>query len=322
MQIGIDLTGGESSPISLFKAVVEASKLSHIDVFFHVFVSKELRENIQKSYPSLSQNIIFTVVYDYISMHENPLLAVKDHSDSSIVLGMRAIKEKQLDAFISCGHTGALVVSAKLILGTFGKIKSPGLLAFVPTKKYKVAVIDVGANISYKPENFVKYAIMGSIVQKLIHQIALPKVGLLNIGVESKKGTANYQKAHDVLMESKNKIYEFIGNIEPNEIFNGEVDVVVCDGFMGNILLKTAEGIVNFIHSRISEKIESNQASEIFESIEKEKYSGAILCGVNGLVIKCHGNSSWRSLLGAINKSIFLVEQNFISNLNLFFSSN
>jgi glycerol-3-phosphate acyltransferase PlsX len=243
-------------------------------------------------------------------MDEHPLHSLRRKKNASIPVGMRLLKEGKIDAFVSSGNTGALVSSAKMILSMLPGIHRPALLALMPTKKNPVAVLDVGANIQVKAQHLVQFAHVGAAYQKA-RGIDHPTVGILNIGSEALKGTSELRLAYQKLLNLKNAPFRFAGNIEGKSVFDGDVDVLVTDGFTGNIFLKTAEGIASLILDRLHAHIPASELkklniSDLQRHLHYAEYPGALLAGVRGIVIKCHGYTTPQGfangVLGAINQ--------------------
>ncbi|PIS01410.1 MAG: phosphate acyltransferase [Chlamydiae bacterium CG10_big_fil_rev_8_21_14_0_10_35_9] len=293
LRIGVDLMGSDNSPETLLDAVCEFASLRK-STHFYLFA----KEQLEKKLPN-TPNIHFIIAKQSIEMNENPLLAIRRKKDSSICIGMHHLKSNNIDAFISAGNTGALVTAAKTILGMQPSILRPALLATVPTKERPLAVLDVGANIELKPIHLMQFAQMGVAYLKE-KGIERPRVGLLNIGAEKLKGTSLLQEAFVMLSKlDETHHFTFVGNIEGKEVFQGVVDVLITDGFTGNVFLKTAEGIASLILDRLQENISKDifnnlqsQLNDLQKHLHYTEYPGAILCGVNGLVVKCHGYSS------------------------------
>jgi len=241
---------------------------------------------------------------EVIEMGDAPLTAIRTKKDASLVHGIQALKNGQLDAFVSLGNTGALVACATLTLPHLPGIDRPALLATLPTLQSPVAVLDVGGSVHVKADHFVAFAALGAAYQRRMHGIARPRVGLLNIGEESEKGTAKHRAAY-ALLQQPHADFTFVGNIEGRDVFRGVVDVLVTDGFTGNVFLKTAEGAAAFIldslHASLAE-LPAFQAAR--RQVDYAQYPGAVLCGVEGIVIKCHGCSSpealYHGILGAV----------------------
>ena len=245
-----------------------------------------------------------------IRADENPGLALRRKKETSLSVGLKLLKEGAIDAFVSAGNTGALVTASKRILGLFPGLRRPALLALMPTKKRPVAVLDVGANLHLKASYLIQFAHLGIAYQEA-RGIERPRLGMLNIGSEASKGTSELQTAYRALQ----KIDTFAGNIEGTSVFNGEVDVLVTDGFTGNIFLKTAEGIASLILDRIQTTLPSSVLQEIAPHLNDlqrhlhyAEHPGALLCGVLGTVVKCHGYASpeafAHSIRGAIEFSL------------------
>lgn len=323
MRIGVDLLGGDTSPIVLFEAVLQAAhQLSQSNVTFIVLathsVIKEIgllaRQRAQEVASSL--HIEYHPVSETIEMVDDPLLAIRRKKDSSLVVGTHLLKKGELDAFVSSGNTGALIASTALTLPALPGIKRPALLALLPTAKGSVAVIDVGGTTTSKATYLIQFAQMGAAYQRCFHHIKKPTVGLLNIGVESKKGTSEVREAYEILRkQTPDDNMHFIGNVEGRDVFQGGVDVLVTDGFTGNVFLKTAEGISAFILEYLHHTIDKTLLPGIKRQFSHDEHSGAIVCGVDGLVIKCHGKSSVKELLNAILGAVNLVQNRFIAHL-------
>ncbi len=301
--VGLDLMGSdEDSRFVLTSLLPVLESLKH-SAHFVLFGEEKNREELQ-SVPFISYQISSEV----ISMDEDPLLAVRRKKGSSLHLGMRALKDKTIQAFISMGNTGALMATARIHLDTLPQISRPALLTLIPSKKKETVILDVGANTACKSSNFLEFAAMGIAYQKA-RGIENPKVGLLNIGTEAIKGPPELQKAYKIL----NKTYPFFyGNIEGRDAFEGLVDVLVTDGFTGNIFLKTSEGIARFLLDQLSEYSHLNK---LRSRLDYSEYPGALLAGVNGLVIKCHGTARSASFPHSLTSTITLLQRNFLENL-------
>ncbi len=241
-----------------------------------------------------------------IGMEETPLLALRKKKEASLCVGLRLLKEGAIDAFVSAGNTGALTASSKMILGTFPGLLRPALLALMPTKKRPVAVLDVGANLQAKAAHLVQFANLGAAYQRA-RGIEIPRLGILNIGSEAIKGTSEIRIAYQKLR----MLASFVGNIEGKSVFDGEVDVLITDGFTGNIFLKTAEGIANLILDRIQAHIPSGVLTEIrphLNDLQRHlhyaEHPGALLCGVKGVVVKCHGYSTPEAFANGIRGAV------------------
>lgn len=318
MHIGIDLMGSDSPPEVIWEAVFQvASGLSCSDSLV-VFGTPEAIEGV-----SLPSQVVAVPVSQTILMDDSPLTAVRRKRDASMTVGMSQLAAGGLSAFISAGNTGALIASAVTSLPMLPKIGRPALLALLPTVHGRVAVIDIGGNISCKSEHLWQFARMGATYQRLEGGMERPRVGLLNIGTEAGKGTKDIQEAYQSLAahcgspEGGDMI--FAGNIEGRDAFLGKVDVLVSDGFTGNVFLKTAEGVCTFLLECLSELFGSSPPEEIRDTLKRlsyhidyAEYPGAIVCGVEGLVVKCHGCASTRAMVNCIQGAMRLVERGVV----------
>lgn len=335
MRIGIDLMGGDTPPIVLFEAALAAAHQLDASASLLVLASPAVIDRIWSETPHLAAmlahapaRIEFLSASDIIEPGDEPIWAVRHKKHSSLVTGIRLLKKRLLDAFVSAGNTGALLASATLSLPLLPTIKRPALLASLPTRQGFVAVIDVGGNVSCKAHHLAQFAQMGAAYQRCYRQIAKPTVGLLNIGVESKKGTSEVRQAYQMLQEYTDaqpidaQTMSFIGNIEARDVFQGKVDVIVTDGFTGNVLLKASEGVSSFIFELLREEIKQRlpgDPAELFQGLRShfnyDEYPGAILCGLDRLVIKCHGRSSSKGLLNSIKGAAQLISNGFITQM-------
>lgn len=328
MRIAVDLMGSDSSPDLLFQGVLLAAE-QFADAEFLViatpFVVDELAEYLAESRKRDGfSRIEFLVVTQYITMEDAPLLAVRKKKDASLVRGIQLVKEGFADAFVSAGNTGALIASARMQLQLLPGITHPALLAVLPSEKGPLAVLDVGGLVSIRAEHLVQFAHMGASYQRCLQEMDKPRVGLLNIGSEAKKGTKEVRAAYQLLTQAaqKQNNFLFVGNIEGKEAFQGKVDVLITDGFSGNVFLKTAEGISSFLLNTLQQLFrDSNTAfpEDLFLRVKHqfayEEYPGATICGVEGVVIKCHGYSTAKAIFHSIKGAMTLVNQDFLSKI-------
>lgn len=266
----------------------------------------------------------FQAASETIEMGDPPLTAIRRKKDSSLCVGLKMLREKEIDAFVSAGNTGALVSYAKMSLSMLPGLMRPALLALLPTKKNPIAVLDVGANLQCKTAHLIQFAMIGAAYQ-LARGIARPAVGLLNIGSEALKGTSELRTAYHELRElsmQPNAFFRFAGNIEGKNVFDGNVDVLVTEGFTGNVFLKTAEGLANLILDRINENFSGDLALNVRRTLQDlqrhlhyAEYPGALLCGVKGIVIKCHGYSSPEAFSSGIREAVRVASEGFIQIL-------
>lgn len=310
-QIGVDLLGSDLPPNDLLKAIFAFSKDLGPKVQIVLFGTPAL---FQRKRPP-SDNISFHLVSEVITMEDAPLTAIRRKKDSSICQGINMLKEGHLQAFISAGNTGALLACAALQLPSLHAVQRPALLTLFPTKERDIAVLDVGANTSYKAEHLVQFAAMGIAYQKS-RGIKVPALGLLNIGSEAKKGTPELQEAYERLLakSKKSSSFAFAGNIEGRNVFSEKIDVLVTDGFTGNVFLKTAEGIAAMILEELEGQMKGSLAG-IKQRLLYSEYPGALLCGVDGIVIKCHGGSTPQSFISSITTAARLVQHSFLDQV-------
>lgn len=305
MKIALDAMGGDYAPEAIIKGALQAKKSlpSGTEI---ILVGKEsvihahlLAEKADKD--------TFTIVNaeEVIEMGEHPTKAFSHKQNSSIVVGFHLLQKKEVDAFCSAGNTGAMLVGSMFTIKPIEGIIRPGIAGFIPKEKGGYGILlDVGANADCKPEMLEQFAVIGSLYSKYIFQIDKPKVGLMNLGEEAEKGSLLAQAAHQ-LMKANSKI-NFIGNIEGRDFFNDKADVIVCDGFTGNVTLKLAESFYELMKQR-------NMSDPFIESFNYAEVGGSPILGVNGNVIIGHGVSSPMAIKNMLNLAIQLIESD-ISN--------
>lgn len=307
--------GSDSSPQILYQGALEAIEKLPEHATLLVFST----QTFSPAHPRIS----FHIVSDFISMEDDPLSSIRLKKESSLVQGIRLLKEQKLDGFVSAGNTGALVAMSSLTLPLLPGIERPALLAVLPTKKGPFAMVDVGGTHSVKSKHLVQYAIMGAAFQRCLLGIEKPVIGLLNIGVESKKGTPEIREVYMALQElSQNPASKmlFAGNVEGREVFDGKIDVLVTDGFTGNIMLKTTEGVSKLIFEYlVATAPELKDNLEVLERhFSYEEYPGAIVCGIDAVVMKCHGDASSKAMTNSILGTALLVENQLTTKIRTF----
>jgi glycerol-3-phosphate acyltransferase PlsX len=307
IRIALDAMGGDHSPAEIVKGGVEAARQDGIEV---LLVGQEavLREELE-GYGALDSGIGVVNASQIVAMHERPVTAVKEKPDSSIVVGINLLKQEEADAFVSAGNTGAVMTAAALTLGRTKGIRRPGLGAVFPFPTGPVLCLDLGANADCKPTSLVQFAQMGSVYMERIFNIESPRIGLLSSGEEDTKGSQMVQKAHRMLKKTK---VNFIGNVEGRDIASGKADVIVTDGFTGNVVLKLGEGIgemlLDSLRTAVAENPQICEAAALIEptfqavisTLDYREYGGALLFGVNGNVIVAHGRSHADAIRSAI----------------------
>ncbi len=307
MRIGVDIISGEREPLELVEGVLEAVR-EEKDITVVLIGPQEtyqkLLEQLQKrkKYPShVLERIDFLNATEVVTMEDHPLNVMKQKKDASIYVGLRAQKEGQIDAFFSPGNTGAIVVAAAIILGRVKGVKKPALATFMPNIDGGANILlDVGASAQCDAQDYVKFCVMGEIYSREMLGVEKPRIGLLNIGEEEHKGTQEMKEIYKIL---KDLPLNFIGNVEGGDIFGTKVDVIVCDGYIGNIALKTAEGVAKAVSRLLKSAIKKRPMAllslplyvgaiaELKEKTDPERYGGAPLLGINGNVYIGHGAS-------------------------------
>jgi phosphate acyltransferase len=329
LRIGIDLMGSESSPTVLFEAVLNAANDISANDSLVVFTTHSALQKIlseERFQPFLvgCRSIVdLHLVQEEITMQDDPLSALRLKKESSLVVGIKQLREKRIDAFVSAGNSGALVGCASLILEKMRGMDRPCLLASLPTRKEHLAILDVGGYLSPQPEQLLQYARAGAAYQRALLGKSCPTVGLMNIGVESKKGTPEVRSTYQLLEQDKSGQFRFIGNIEGREAFQGEVDVLVTDGFTGNVILKVSQGVSSFIFDFLHEAVREMPYEEVHSLVSGmhgrfryDEHPGALLCGVEGLVIKSHGAATVRSMHQSILGAKKLFEAGIVESIS------
>ena len=301
--IAVDAMGGDNSPTKIIKGINLHSQ-SNKNVFYKIFGNTDIIKNIiPKTLLTDSYELIHT--NEEVKGTDSPLGGAKKGKNTSMWLAIDSVKKKESDIIISAGNTGALFVIAKLNLKMLENIDKPALSGLWPNKNGTNIVLDLGANIDCSEKNLVDFSLMGSALFKALFPKENPKVALLNIGSEELKGNEIIKNTYKTLNNQNNNIFEFKGYIEGNEIMNGDVNVIVTDGFTGNVALKTAEGTANFITSELKKVMTGNLISKIssfinLKNINKFKkrldpriYNGAILLGLSTPVVKSHGSTDF-----------------------------
>ena len=296
-----------------------------INVFFIFIGKKTIIEPLIKNAKNLESFKIINVS-DYIDADTKGSDALRSGKNSSMRVAIDLVKEGKADAVISAGNTGALLSISYIVLRTIEGISRPAMTAYFPTMKGETAMLDLGANIECDSKNLIDFALMGSAFSRIILKCSNPSVGILNVGEESQKGNSIIQDASAALSNLKDKI-NYFGFVEGNDIAEGNVDVIVTDGFSGNIALKTAEGtakLVTFlleksfkssILSKIGYLISKNGLKSMKDRVDPRKYNGAVLLGLNGIVVKSHGSTDSLGFSNAVKVGYEMVSGNFIRDL-------
>lgn len=321
MKIALDGMGGDNAPSAIVKGAVQASKLINEQIF--IVGKKELINAELNKYDYNKNSIIVVHADDVIENEDAPVKAVRTKLNSSLVVAMNMVKTGEADLFISAGNTGAIMAGGLFILGRIQGIDRPAIASTYPILGKGVSLlVDSGANSECKPNNLLEFATMGSIYMEKVLNIKSPKVGLVNMGVEETKGTTVLKAAHELL--SKSLSINFIGNVEARYVPDGKCDVIVCDGFVGNVILKLTEGLAISILGLLKKKFTSGIISKIgallltgkFKEIKKEfdysEYGGAPILGVKGAILKMHGSSNANAVKNTIVKGLSYVENQVV----------
>lgn len=309
MKIALDAMGGDFAPEETIKGAIEAISENNLNI---VLVGREHEIVKELNKYRYDQNKIEIVNADeVIEMHEHPAFAVKQKEDSSIVKAIKLLRSGKVEGVVSAGNTGAVMSSALIYLGRIKGIKRPAISTLIPTiTGLPSLLLDIGANVDCKKEYLEQFALMGKIYMEEIFNIQTPKIALLNIGEEEGKGNQLVQETYALL--KNNSSFNFIGNVEGKDLFKGIANVIVCDGFVGNVAVKTAEGVAETLFDLLSKEIKSSWWSTIlglllkpkFKNIKKmldySEFGGAPLLGVDGTVIISHGRSKAKAIKNAL----------------------
>lgn len=324
VHIYLDAYGGDNAPKAIVEGAVMALK-NNPNLKLTLAGKKQEIEELLSLHAGVSDRIIIDECSEFISNHESPAMAIRQKKDSAIVKGMLKLRENAVDGFVSAGSTGAVLLGGMLRLGRISGIERPALAPIMPSEKSRFLLIDCGANVDCKPEWLKQFAIMGSVYMENVAGIQNPRIGLVNNGAEEEKGNSLSKETYQLL---KNSNLNFAGNVEARDITKDVADVIVCDGFVGNVILKFMEGVSSSLIKIIKAELLSNPITKLgallskkaFKNVKKrlnsDEVGGAPLLGVNGAVIKAHGSSNAYAISSAINQCVLLVERKVISTIN------
>jgi phosphate acyltransferase len=314
IRLALDAMGGDFAPVNEVQGAVNALRGSG-NRFHVVLVGNEeaIRAELAKTDTSgLSLSVVPST--EVITMHDSPVSALKQKPNSSIVIGMTLHKEGKADAFVSAGNTGAVTAASTLILGRVQGVSRPTIGAVFPSQKGPTLIVDAGAVTDCKPHFLYEFGVMGSLYSELVLRKSNPRVALLNIGEEASKGNEQAHEAYKIFTEKKSSL-NFIGNIEGRDVLKGAADVVVCDGFTGNILLKFAESVPSYLKYQFKQYAEQawwkkllmgvmrKPLRTIFKDMDYQEFGGVPLLGVNGVTIIGHGESSPRAVMNMLYRA-------------------
>ncbi|MFN3421333.1 MAG: phosphate acyltransferase PlsX [Armatimonadota bacterium] len=317
IRIAVDIMGADHPPSLLANGVLDAVR-EHTDLTVSFIATNEVWESLSLP-PSLRERVDFIPASQVIGMDELPLMAVRRKPNASLIIGMKLLGSGEVDAFVTPGNTGAALAAATLHVGCLPPITRPAIAIILPHHQGRFLLLDVGANVDCKPEHFLQFALMGAAYAEAVMGISNPRVALLNIGEEAIKGTSTAKEAFALLQSAP---LNFVGNVEGRDLLEGAADVVVTDGFVGNILLKAAEGIGLFIWREIKDLMLTNWRTKIAglllrpylkalgKRLDWREYGGAPLLGIKGVCIIAHGASDAK----AIAKAVAVARENVIVN--------
>ena len=326
IKIAVDAMGGDGSPKKIIDGIIHNHKQNK-ENFFRIFGKKNIIENDLNS--KIDKNFYEVIdTENAVKSTDSPLEAAKRGKDTSMWLAIESVKKKESDIVISAGNTGALLVISKLNLKMIENIDKPALSALWPNKKGMSVVLDLGANIECSAKNLVDFSIMGASLYKSLYPKENPNVALLNIGSEELKGNETIKETFQIMNNKKSDSYNFAGYIEGNEIMNGDVNVIVSDGFTGNVALKTAEGTANFITSelkyalsgsfigKLSSFLNISNLRKFKKRLDPRLYNGAIFIGLDAPVVKSHGGTDYFGFSNSIDVCNKIIKGNLIKKIN------
>ncbi|MEW6557598.1 MAG: phosphate acyltransferase PlsX [Elusimicrobiota bacterium] len=324
MKIVVDAMGGDKAPDVVIEGAIDAAKEYGEEILLagnETLITEKLKKNKKVS------NLPIRIMHceEVITMDDSPVDAFRKKPNSSIVKGIKLVADGAADGFFSAGNSGAINATAHIILKRIEGVARPAIATIFPTLQKPCVVVDVGANVDSKPKNLLQFAIMGSVYSKNLLKIENPKIGLLSIGEEASKGNELTSATYKLLAASE---LNFVGNIEGRDINKGNVDVIVCDGFVGNVVLKFGEGVAEFLVQLIKNEMKKSPVRimtaalilrSVFKHIKKkidyDEYGGAPLLGVNGVCIIGHGSSNSKAIKNGIHVVIESVKNNIIENI-------
>lgn len=318
VKVAVDAMGGDNAPAEIVKGAVEAIQAEKKIKVFLVGKEEQVKAELAKyTYPQEQVEVVNAT--EVIAMAEPPVAAIRSKKDSSIVKGLYMVREGKCDAFVSAGSTGAVLAGGQVIVGRSKGVERPPLAPLIPTEKGASLLIDCGANVDARPSQLVQFAKMGSIYMENVMGIKKPRVGVVNIGAEEEKGNALVKETFPLLKECSD--INFIGSIEARDIPAGAADVVVCEAFVGNVVLKLYEGVGATLISKVKSGMMVNLRSKIgallvkpalkqtLKAFDLEQYGGAPLLGLKGLVVKTHGSSKAVEIKNTILQCLTFKEQ-------------
>ncbi|MBW1860796.1 MAG: phosphate acyltransferase PlsX [Deltaproteobacteria bacterium] len=323
MNIAVDAMGGDNAPEVVVQGALQATLEWGMDITLvgdREAISYELGRNPDRAHLAMHH------CEEVISMHESPLKALRRKKDSSIKVAFELVKKGDAEAVVSAGNSGATLAAAILTLGRVEGVERPALVSVFPGEQGHVILIDVGANVDSRPEHLLQFGVMAHAFATSYLEMNDPKIGLLSIGEEGSKGSGQVRMAYDLFRGSH---LNFIGNVEGRDIFTGQVQIVVCDGFVGNVALKLSEGMVEAATKMLKKEMKGSLAGKIafwfgrrsFKQFKKKldyaEYGGVLILGIKGVGIVCHGGSSAKAIKNAIMTAADYVKNNIPERLSM-----
>jgi glycerol-3-phosphate acyltransferase PlsX len=313
--IAVDLMGGDAYPDDRLETLLSVLK-TQVDINFRVFLSSSYLNTITHRVHLLDKNrIVFIACGRSVSMEESPFSALRQKRDSSLSLAIKDVADNKSNVCITAGNTGAMVALAKHWLNPMSDIEKPVLATLLPSKSKRALLLDVGATIDARAYDLYNFARLGSAWQQAVHGIKKPEVALLNVGMENNKGDDTVKQASALLTESD---LNYKGFCEGTHLFKGYADVICCNGFVGNITLKSCEAMASFIKNESTDPTKTTIWQKIKKGmriVEPDKYNGALLLGLDGLIIKSHGNCNAVSFESAIMHGYHTAQQSIVKNI-------
>jgi glycerol-3-phosphate acyltransferase PlsX len=320
IRIAVDAMGGDHAPATMVDGAVAAAR--HLDAEILLVGAADRVEAALVPHGSSGRIHVRVIdAPDVVEMTEAPSAALRRKRRASVRVAADCVSRGDAVALVSAGHTGATVMAAYSAFGTLAGVDRPALATTIPTRRSPAVLLDAGASVECRPQHLLQFAVMGGVYARVALGIPRPRVGLLSIGEEANKGNELTREAHRLLKEAP---VNFVGNVEGREIYSGVADVIVCDGFTGNIVLKTSEGLVEAVESLLGDELQGTFSSQVGyllsrrafrrfrRRVDYSEYGGALLLGVAGLAIVCHGRSSTKAIRNAIAMAYRMASNDFI----------
>ena len=332
MKIAIDGMGGDNAPKAVVEGVIKALE-EYNGIEYYITGPKEKIEEELKKYTYDKSLVNIVDAKEVVSTNEHPVMALKKKKDSSIYKALKLVKDKECDAVISAGSTGAFLAGCTLVVGRIKGVERPALAPIMPGKNGTFMIVDAGANVDCKPNYLVQFAKMGKVYYQEVLGNENPSIGLVNIGAEEEKGNELTKNTYKLLKDETS--LNFVGNIEPRDTSKGDINVLVCDGFVGNTLLKMYEGVATtllkmikdeILSSGITSKIGAVLLKPVFKNLKKKfdykEYGGAPFLGVDGICVKAHGSSDGKAFMHAIRQTKTFYDNGVLEKIKLELQNN